>query len=217
MKKLTFALVGILAVATMTAGAGAQTSASAQDRTWLMKNQQTSLAEIAVSNLALAKGGAEVRAMAQRLIADHEKASAENKTVSSALGVTPPSAPSPMQQQQAATLEGLSGAAFDRMWIQLQIAGHRLSIAATNLELSSGSNTKVTSFAKEYLPVAEMHLRMALALSPMPSGGVATGGGGMARDAHRSSSVWALPAGATALFALGALVVRRRISVSSTH
>ena len=42
-----------------------------------------------------------------------------------------------------------------------QVKGHLLSIAKTKTEIAKGSNALVIKYAKAYLPVAQMHLRMA--------------------------------------------------------
>jgi putative membrane protein len=197
MKRITFAMVGLLATFAVTTGASAQ-SANEQDTTFLTKNQQSNLAEIATGNLAIEKGGESVKAMARQIVADHEKASEQNRAAAQAAGVTPPTEPNEMQKQQAATLQGLSGAAFDKAWIDIQVQGHRMAVADADAEITSGSNAQVKAFAEAYRPVAQGHLQMG------------TGGGGTAPATDDPGSIWLLAVGGAALVALAGYGMSRR-------
>jgi predicted outer membrane protein len=66
-----------------------------------------------------------------------------------------------MQLTQAAALKKLSGMGFNKTYDLDQIQGHKLSISQTGTEIAKGDNGKVVSFAGYYLPIAEMHLKMA--------------------------------------------------------
>jgi putative membrane protein len=209
MKKLTFALVGLLAAFSFAAGASAQETASEQDRTFLTKNQQTNLAEITTGNLAVEKGGPMVQSMARQIVADHQTASQQNKAASDAVGVTQPTEPNEMQKQQAATLQGLSGAEFDRAWLQIQIEGHRMAVADADTEIKTGTNAQVKTYAQTFLPVAQGHLDAALEMAPTPAGGVDTGAGGIAPDSGSDGRPWLLGLGGVALLALAGLAATR--------
>ena len=85
---------------------------------------------------------------------------AKLKVLARTEGVTLPAAPSASQQKDAKDLESLSGSKFDLAWDNIQISGHKLSIAETETEISKGSAPAVISFAKYYLPIAKTHLSM---------------------------------------------------------
>lgn len=72
-----------------------------------------------------------------------------------------PTSPSAPPLKQAAQLTKLSGLKFNTTYDQDQIAGHILSISQTKAEIQQGGDPKVVGFAKYYLPIAEMHLKMA--------------------------------------------------------
>ena len=67
----------------------------------------------------------------------------------------------PRSSSRQNQLKKLSGLTFDKTYDQDQIAGHVLSISQTKTEISQGRIAKVVGFAKYYLPIAEMHLKMA--------------------------------------------------------
>ncbi len=206
-----------VAVSCVPGTAFAATVPSPADTTFVMANQQTNLAEIAVGKLALAHSSSTaVRQLARTTMSDHESAKAKLKTVADALKITLPSAPNATQQAQAAQLKGLSGASFDQLYLRDQIAGHKLSISGTETEIATGSSASVVSYAKGYLPVAQMHLKMAqtdlAASSGSGPGTVKAGSGGEAATNTGTNLGLDWTGGAIGLALLGgaALVVDRR-------
>jgi putative membrane protein len=138
---------------------------SAQDVTWLKANAQTDLAEITLGQLALAKSrNGNVRMVATMTLHDHTIVLAQVRALAKKEGVKLPGAPSPAQQKQAALLKSLSGQKFNVTWDQVQILGHKQSIAQTNAEIAKGSNQAVVRYAGGYLHTARGHLVMALNL-----------------------------------------------------
>ena len=55
----------------------------------------------------------------------------------------------------------LSGAAFDRAYIQHMVAGHRKAVAAFKKESTSGKDPDVKAWATKTLPTIEDHLKTA--------------------------------------------------------
>jgi hypothetical protein len=94
----------------------------------------------------------------------HKTALAKLSTLAKSLHVTLPTSPNATQLKQANQLKKLSGMSFNKTYDQDQIAGHVLSISQTNTEISKGRDAKVVDFANYYLPIAQMHLKMALKL-----------------------------------------------------
>ena len=56
--------------------------------------------------------------------------------------------PGMMSAEQMNTLTGLSGAAFDRMWLQMMIDHHTGAITMSNTELSDGTNPDAKKMAE---------------------------------------------------------------------
>jgi len=169
MRKLaTAAAMAVLSVpglglaATGAADAAATMKPSAQDITWMTANAQTDLAEISLGTLATSKSpNAETLSLAKVTKAQHKAALAKLTTVAKDLHVTLPTSPNAAQLKQATQLKKLSGLTFDKTYDTDQIAGHVLSITQTKSEITKGHDSKVVGFAKYYLPIAEMHLKMA--------------------------------------------------------
>lgn len=194
---------------------------SDQDATYLKANAQTNLAEIALGNLTLQKSAnQQARDLATKTKSDHQAALAKLQAVAEKLGVTLPTAPNATQQQAAATLAATPSTEFDVAYAQVQVAGHKLSVAATNTEISSGSDASAVSYAQGYLPVAGMHLEMAKALLSDLGGtptAVPAGNGGQATD-HTSQVVPVAVTIAGALLLLGgSLFLSRRRQTGQNH
>jgi putative membrane protein len=160
---LSVPALGLAAAGSAGAATGTATSkASAQDAKWMKSNAQTDLTEISAGKLVLSKSSnADTRRLAKVTKAQHTLALSKLRGLANRSGVTLPTSPNAMQLQQAAALKKLSGLPFDRAYDKAQIAGHRLSISQTKLEINKGTDRPVVAFAKHYLPVAEMHLKMA--------------------------------------------------------
>jgi putative membrane protein len=146
--------------ATTSSTSSATAGVNAVDRTFARKNEQTNLAEIALGKLALDRSHRPgVRHLARVTIKNHRTAKARLMRVAAKDGITLPKRPSKTQRAAARMLQNAT--AFNRKYLRVQIQGHKLSIAQTRKELRSGNNTRVQTYAKWYLPVAQMHLRMA--------------------------------------------------------
>jgi len=153
---------GLGLVATGAADASATVKPSTQDVTWMKSNAQTDLAEISLGTLVASKStNADTLSLAKITKSQHTTALSKLSTLAKGLHVTLPTSPNATQLKQAAQLKKLSGLTFDKTYDQDQIAGHILSISQTNTEISKGRDAKVVNFANYYLPIAEMHLKMA--------------------------------------------------------
>jgi putative membrane protein len=165
---------------------------SAQDRAFLVAAHQSNLTAIAAGQAARQKASATgVRALAGRLIADHDNLDAELQNVAAWLGVALPNRPAAGQQRQLAGLTARTGADFDRAWIASQIAGDQQVIAAGQATLSGGGAAKVVALARSATPVLQQHLSMLHQLGGRVATGTTTGTGG--RSVGQSG--WARPAG----------------------
>ena len=160
---LTIPVAGLAAAGTADiASAAAAQKPSAQDVRWMKSNAQTDLTEISAGKLVLSKtGNVDTRKLAKVTKAQHTTALSQLRRLAKRSGVTLPTSPNPMQLKQAAALKKLSGLTFDRAYDKAQIAGHKLSISQTKTEIKRGADGQVVAYAKQYLPVAEMHLKRA--------------------------------------------------------
>jgi putative membrane protein len=151
-----------LGTAEAASAAPAPARPSAQDITWMKSNAQTDLAEIAIGKLALAKShNADLLKVAKVTTRDHRIVLIELRILAKKEGVKLPTRPNASQRKAAQELQSLSGRKFNLAWDNVQIAGHKLSISQTKTEIAKGSARRVVRFARHYLPIAKMHLRMA--------------------------------------------------------
>lgn len=120
------------------------------------------LAEIQAGRIALDKASsAQVKQLAQRIIDDHTKANDQLTSIAQRKQVTLPSAPMPMQKQEADHLKTLSGASFDRAYAQAMVKDHRKAIKMFGMESQNGTDADLKQFASATLPALKEHMQMA--------------------------------------------------------
>jgi predicted outer membrane protein len=138
---------------------------SGLDRLWLSTYVQTNLFEIAGGELAREHATTdEVRALAERLIAEHTAAQQQALALAEKLGVDVPEEPSPLQQWALRAVHEFEGADFDLWFADLQVEGHRQAIMEAEREASEGCNRKVRRLAAASIPVLQAHLAEAEAV-----------------------------------------------------
>jgi putative membrane protein len=201
-----------LGLVLLVVGAGAASAApSSQDTTWMVAAHQSNLTEIAAGQAAQQKATSQqVKDLGAMFIQMHTALDADLTAAAKTLGVSLPGAPSPAQQATLASVSAKSGAAFDSAWVTSQIAGHRATLAATQKEVSSGSDPTVIKLATAATPVVQQHLNALLALPQAAPSSVQAGTGGQAAS-DRAPWLLALAAAGFALLAgAGVTAVRRR-------
>jgi putative membrane protein len=168
-------LVGIVAfgLATAPARAGQQpTTAEKADRvmaggklpdeTFVMKAAHGGMAEVELGKLAVEKAGSEeVKKFGQRMVDDHSKANDELKTLAQNKHITLPTEIDPHEKALHDRLAKLSGASFDRAYMQAMLVDHKKDVNEFRLEAHSGKDADVKSWAAKTLPTLEEHLRLA--------------------------------------------------------
>jgi putative membrane protein len=161
--KRFLALAGFAAALAFPVAASAQTATVAEkDKTFLMQNQQTNLAEISLGKVVAERTTNEaVKALANHVVEDHQMVSQQNMDLAKRLGVTLPTEPNATQKAMAQSVMAKSGTAFDMAYAKGEVEGHTTSISQTKAEMSSGTNADVKAFATDYLPKAQEHLDQA--------------------------------------------------------
>jgi putative membrane protein len=139
------------------AGAGA-----AADRTFAMNVAKDGMAEVELGKLAVEKAAnADVKKFGQRMVDDHSKANDELKALAATKNITLPAAPDAAQKAEHDKLMKLSGAAFDRAYMQAMVQGHMKAVASFKRESQTGKDAEIKAFAAKTLPTLEDHLKMA--------------------------------------------------------
>ncbi|KRR27625.1 hypothetical protein CQ13_04370 [Bradyrhizobium retamae] len=143
-------------------------SAAAQQRIDAMTFTRMATAsdsfEVQSSQLALQRStNPRVRAFAQHMINDHSMTSAALSQ--SAPMLTAFSGPfgllDPKHAAMLSQLGALSGPGFDRVYAQMQLAGHREAVALFSSYGATGDDPRLVSFARSTLPRLRHHLSMA--------------------------------------------------------
>jgi putative membrane protein len=214
-------LIRVVAVATVVLGVLAVSEGPAvaapsdQDQTWMVAAHQGNLAEIAAGSSAQTRATtADVKSLGAMFVQMHTQLDAALTAAAQQLGVALPASPTADQQAQLAQVEAKTGQDYDTAWIAQHLAAHSTSLAATNREVSNGSDPTVVGLARTATPVISSHLtqlRSAGAKYGVPSS-VPGGTGGQAAAEPATSTAGTLLTGLGLLLLVGslALFVRRR-------
>jgi len=141
---------------------GAASRMKSADNSFVMKAMQGGMAEVELGNLAEQKGSSQtVKDFGKQMVTDHTKANDELKTIASGKGITAPAGLAAKDQTLKDRLSNLSGAEFDRMYMQHMVQDHQKDVSEFRKESTSGSDADVKAFAAKTLPTLEEHLKMA--------------------------------------------------------
>ncbi len=123
------------------------------------------LAEIELSQLAVRKAAsADVKAFAERMVADHTAVAQELAQIMSAKGMTSPAIDAEHQTMRE-KLNGLSGAAFDKEYMAGMMKDHDATVADYRGESVAGGDRELRAFASKTLPKLEEHAKKAHVLA----------------------------------------------------
>jgi putative membrane protein len=140
--------------------------ASSPDEMFVLDVAKDGMAEVELGKLASEKAtNDEVKKFGQRMVTDHGKAGDELKTLAQSKSITLPSDVDAKAKATRDRLAKLSGAAFDRAYMQDMVAGHRKAVAAFKKESTAGKDPDVKAWATKTLPTIEEHLKMAQDIS----------------------------------------------------
>ena len=149
-------IVGVALAVVGAATAGAQ---SAGDQAFVTKLAGVAMAEVELGTLAKDKASSrEVKAFGQRMIDDHTKAGNELKGIAQRKNFAWPAALPPDAVTLKDKLSKLSGAAFDRAYIDEMVKGHTEVLAVVQKEAQSGSDPDVKAWATKASSSVQAHL-----------------------------------------------------------
>lgn len=169
------------------AQAGMTGSLSAADRKFVMEAAHGGMMEVELGRLATQKAMSDdVKQFGQRMVDDHGKANDELMQLASSKGITinhsmastdTGSADSKMtatstmsgddakmmkkHHEMVNKMSALSGAEFDRKYMDDMVKDHEKDVAAFERESTSGSDPDIKAWAAKTLPTLREHLRMA--------------------------------------------------------
>jgi putative membrane protein len=151
--------------------AQAPAPSSNPDHVFLQQMAMGNLAEVQLGEIATKKtGNAAVKTFAQRMVADHGKASAEVKSLAASKQVAIPSNVGSEHKATIDRLSKLSGAEFDRAYASNMVEKHQKTLDTLKHQSMSGKDEQVKAWAAKTAPTVEQHLKMARDLEREVSG-----------------------------------------------
>jgi putative membrane protein len=155
---------GCALAALSVSGAHARESASGMDKEYLSTSIQGDRFEIDGGHLALQKSAnPRVRALARRLISDHQHSLSDALKLAKRVGAPRSSSPSPSETWELSILRTRSGREFDIWYTSLEIKDHEQDIDDVKGEIGRGSNRRVIADARKELPTLRRHLKLSRA------------------------------------------------------
>jgi putative membrane protein len=143
-------------------GAPAPHQPNQPDRIFIREATIAGMAEVETSKLAEQKGQSDaVKNFGRQMVRQHTTANDRLATLAKADNVPQPGEFDHEHQAMRERLETLSGAAFDRAYIQGQRADHQRTAQLLEYEIGSGQDAELKTFASETLPIVLQHLQMA--------------------------------------------------------
>ena len=119
--------------------------------------------EIAEGKLAEKVGTPELRKFGMMMVRDHTKTTEGLHAAlrKAGMDVPPPPAMTAEQQTMAGKLDGLTGKAFDRAYLEQAVASHKKALALHEAYDKGGDSAPIVAASKEATPIVREHLRMA--------------------------------------------------------
>lgn len=152
---------GVAAATQAAPGKPAPGEVNAQDRLFVQLVGGGGKSEVALAQLALQRGGSDaVKAFARRMVQDHNDANQRLAQIAADSGVPVP-ADNPDSDARAtqARLSQLSGAAFDRAYLEAQLVDHQKTVTLLEWEMGNGQEPRLQRHAAATLPTVLDHLR----------------------------------------------------------
>jgi len=135
---------------------------SSADKAFVQKAAIGGMAEVQMGQLAQQKAGSDqVKQFGSRMVDDHSKANDELKQVATSKGLTLPTDLDSKHKSKMQKLEKLSGAQFDRAYMDDMVADHKEDVSDFQKQAKSGGDADIKGFASKTLPTLQEHLSMA--------------------------------------------------------
>ena len=135
------------------------------EQTFIQKAAISDQTEIKLSRLALERASIpEIKQFAQTMVTDHTKSTSLLKPIAVDHSVVLSENPEPQADENFKRLEELSGAAFDRTYIEIMVTDHEEMLHAFEAEAAKAADSKLKDFIATVQPIVAHHLEMAKAI-----------------------------------------------------
>lgn len=164
-------IVAGLAVVVVAAGAvllreRRRRTLSAVDRRFLLLAAQSLQGPLALSRLAPGRASeAAIAGLAAELLVGYTRLHNELRLLAALKAVELPGVPGVAARSDAARLQELQGAAFDRAYVDAVVAAQLQAVSALRLAIDEGNEREVVAFARRALPMVQEHLTQARSVS----------------------------------------------------
>jgi putative membrane protein len=133
----------------------------AGDKTFVLKAAQGGMTEVQLGQLAADKGTSpEVKTFGSKMVTDHGAANTELKSIAGTKGITLSDTLDAKHQAMVDKMKALSGAAFDKAYVDGMVSAHQKDDALFSKEASSGKDADIKAFATKTDQTVKMHLSM---------------------------------------------------------
>lgn len=131
-------------------------------KSFAMKAADGGMAEVELGRLATQKASNDrVKQFGQKMVDDHTKANNDLKQAASQEGIELPADTSAKHKKIAEKLSGLSGAAFDKAYMNQMVKDHNQDVKEFEKASKASGDSPVKKFAESTLPTLKDHQRMA--------------------------------------------------------
>ncbi|HEV2464642.1 MAG TPA: DUF4142 domain-containing protein [Acidobacteriaceae bacterium] len=132
-----------------------------QDRDFVRKAMQGSMAEVQLGQLAEQKSSSQdVKQFAQKMTQDHSQLDNEMKPIAQQMGVKTPDKISKKDEKLNAKLQNMSGKDFNDTYIKAMVKDHESDLSAFRQEAQTTQNPQLKQAAEQGAQVIEQHLAM---------------------------------------------------------
>jgi putative membrane protein len=129
------------------------------------------MAEIELGKVAQEKASRdEVKQFGQKMVADHSKANEELKTLAQSKNIPWPTEVDAKHKAAHDKLAKMSGAAFDRAYMQQMIKDHTEKISKLRSAAQSVKDPEIKAWAQKSLTTPQEHLKQAQSIANQPVG-----------------------------------------------
>jgi putative membrane protein len=150
-----------LSIAEDTFGVVAQTRG---DTSFVLKDLSGNRLEIMLGNTAQTNAtSAQVKQFGATMVSDHSTSLANLQSIAASLGIEDPGTLSAKDQRDFDRLSSLTGAAFDKAYINFMVQDHKKEIPDHQRENKRTKNTQLQSYTDTVIPVLQTHLQLAQA------------------------------------------------------
>jgi putative membrane protein len=136
------------------------------DKKFLEEAAQGGMAEVAMGRLGQEKAQSpEVKRLAEKILQDHTQANQQLMQIAQQKGVELKQDVNKKDQRMLDHMRSMSGAEFDRMYVQHMVKDHEKDIKEFEKQANKGEDADIKNFAQQTLPKLREHLQSAQTLA----------------------------------------------------